>query len=206
MDTIQQLTEIFGKFPGIGPRQAKRFVYYLLARNGPFLDEFARLLHELRGAVARCAECCRFFVKRRLPSSLCPTCADTGREANTLIVVEKEVDFETIEKSSAYRGRYFILGGTLPPLEKEPDKRIRARELETIVKARIEDNTLKEIIFALSATPEGDHTRHFLEARLRPLVEAKPVKLSTLGRGLSTGLELEYSDAETLKNALANRR
>jgi recombination protein RecR len=177
-----------------------------LARNGSFLDEFSRLLHELKGAVARCVTCCRFFVKGRMPSPLCPTCTDTSRDANTLMIVEKEVDFETIERSGAYRGRYFILGGTLPPLEKEPDKRIRARELEAIVAKRAEEKTLKEIIFALSATTEGDHTRHFLEVRLRTLAEANTIKLSTLGRGLSTGLELEYSDAETLKNALANRK
>jgi recombination protein RecR len=206
MNAIERLAEKFKAFPGIGPRQAKRFVYFLLAKNSSFLDEFAELLREVKDAVARCQSCCRFFVRTSPEGSRCPTCADLERNTSTLMVVEKEVDFETIERSGAYRGRYFILGGTLPPLEKEPDRRIRARELEALVKARAKEGSLKEIIFALSATVEGDHTRRFLESRLRPLTEPAGVALSTLGRGLSTGLELEYSDAETLKNALANRK
>ena len=206
MDAINKLAERFADFPGIGPRQSKRFVYYLLSRNGSYLDEFARLLTDLKRAAARCVSCRRFFVGNANPARECPTCADRSRDASTLMIVEKEVDFENIERTGVYRGYYFILGGTLPVLEKEPNKRIHGDDLRTLVRTRAEKNGLKEIIFALSATTEGDFTKNYLETILQETAEAYRIKRSMLGRGLSTGLELEYSDIETLRNALDNRK
>jgi recombination protein RecR len=115
--------------------------------------------------------------------------------------VARDVDFETIEKSGTYRGLYFILGGTVPYLEKNPETRIRLRELTTAVGTR----DLSEIILSLNANPEGEHTTEIIRTSLKELAEKKHTKITILGRGLSTGSELEYTDTDTIMNALRNR-
>lgn len=199
MNTLSRLTELFTHFPGIGPRQAKRFVYYLLTRDTRTLSELSRLIEELKRVVHHCKRCQRFFANEK--RELCDICSDNNREQTVLMIVEKDVDFENIERTKLFEGLYFILGGSIPILEKEPEKRVRLKEL----KKRVEEQGLTEIILALSANPEGDNTAVYLTEFLQPLTSEKAIKLSRLGRGLSTGTELEYSDAETIRNALKNR-
>jgi recombination protein RecR len=124
------------------------------------------------------------------------------------MVVEKDVDLETVEKSKVYNGLYFILGGSLPILEKDPQNKIRSNELLTLTSRKIETKIpkLKEIILAISATTEGENTLDYLNALLGPMALMNEVKISMLGRGLATGTELEYSDTDTIKNALKNRQ
>jgi recombinational DNA repair protein RecR len=110
-----------------------------------------------------------------------------------------------MEKTRSYSGFYFVLGGSVPILEKEPEKAIRERELFEAIEMRSSEG-LKEIIFALNANPEGENTQEYLEHRLRSLKEKYSLTYSALGRGLSTGSELEYADKNTLQNALKNRR
>lgn len=191
------------RFPGIGPRQAKRFVYYLLTRDPSHLDELTRLIQELKREVHHCARCLRFFTGKE--RTLCETCADKNRDASMLMVVEKDVDFENVERSKNFDGLYFILGGSVPVLEKEPEKRIRSRELISRVEEDTKAGSLKELILALGATSEGDNTERYIIEMLTPLKEKYPFKISHLGRGLSTGTELEYSDSDTIRNALKNR-
>ena len=122
------------------------------------------------------------------------------------MIVSHDVDFENIEKTGSYNGYYFILGGTVPILEKNPEKRIRQKDLLEKVSSRVLDTQkLEEIIIALNYNPEGENTLAYLSQILRPFCEQHSVKISTLGRGLSTGTELEYSDSDTIKNALKNR-
>ena len=203
MSVISRLTEQFVRFPGIGPRQAKRFVYFLLTRDHRYLDELSRLIQELKQQVHHCAACFRFFTGRE--RDLCDICSDKNRNQALLMVVEKDVDFENIERSGVYDGLYLVLGGSVPVLEREPEKRVRSAALVDRVKQGSEAGMLKEIIFALSANTEGDNTERFLLPLVEPFREAHGVKISHLGRGLSTGTELEYSDSETIKNALKNR-
>jgi recombinational DNA repair protein RecR len=121
------------------------------------------------------------------------------------MIVSHDVDFENIEKTHFYNGYYFILGGTIPILEKNPEKRIRQKELIENIEKKI-SNGLSEIILALSYNPEGENTLTYLEQILKPITDKNNIKISTLGRGLSTGTELEYSDSDTIKNALRNRQ
>ena len=115
------------------------------------------------------------------------------------MVVARDSDFESIEKSAAYKGLYFILGGTVPILDKEPDKRIRLKQLLE----RVQKSAPKEIILSLNTTPDGEHTADIVKDALKaPLYLGK---VTILGRGLSTGAELEYADSDTIKNALKNR-
>ncbi len=201
MDNTERLIELFKEFPGIGPRQAKRFVFFLLRKNAGFVSEMARLITEVKAGVHTCKSCFRFFVNGK--SELCSVCRDEKRD-ETLMIVSQDVDFENIEKTKFYNGYYFILGGTIPILEKAPEKRIRQKELLEIIEVRAK-NKLKEIIIALNYNPEGENTLFYLKEILEPIAKKNNFQISTLGRGLSTGTELEYSDSETLKNALKNR-
>jgi recombination protein RecR len=197
MDRVEELARAFERFPGIGPRQAKRFVYHLLAAPAGDRDRLADLIARIGESVKQCPECMRFWSGS---GELCNYCGDPKREDSMLMVVEKDQDLAALERTGAYRGRYFVLGGTLTLSGKGA---IRERELIERVERRSAQG-LEEIILALSATSEGEHTADHLRERLSPLREH--VKLTILGRGLSTGSELEYADSPTLSSALANRK
>ena len=205
MNTIQKLTEYFAEFPGIGPRQAKRFAYFLLTRQNGYVDEFVRLIGELRKEVHVCNSCYRFFQTDNAKTKLCEICRSPNRDNHTLTIVSRDVDLENVEKAHALTGLYFVLGGSVPILEKNPENRIRSKELLATVAERAKKGELKEIILALNATPEGENTADHIESILRPLTSEYNIKISHLGRGISTGTELEYSDPDTIKNALKNR-
>ena len=215
MDALNKLTEYFREFPGIGPRQARRFAYFLLSKSPSFSDELARLVVEIKKNMRVCDSCFRFYAGGRKAgptgetSAVCAICSDPERNHSEIMVIARDVDLEAIEKSGTYNGVYFVLGGTVPILEKSPETRVRSRELlkkiETAGETKKGAKPLKEIILSLSATPEGEHTEEILRSLLKPVAEKNDIKITMLGRGLSTGAELEYSDADTIKNALKNR-
>jgi recombination protein RecR len=202
MNSIDRLTEMFSKFPGIGPRQARRFVYFLLSRTGSYPEELARAIENLKREISQCEECQRHFVKNSGENKLCSICSDDTRDNSILILVPRDVDLEAVEKSGSFNGKYFVLGGIIPILEKEPEKKIRLFELEKLLKNRTE---IKEIVLAMNANNEGENTADFLKEKLSSLVQDRSLVISELGRGLSTGAELEYADPETLKNAFLHR-
>jgi recombination protein RecR len=249
MDPFRRLEEIFAKFPGIGPRQAKRFVYYLVNKSPSSISEFVKLVEEVKKSSIECGLCHRVFLlsqsadsfrntysnfsstqpnslpNKHSPSRnntsggypLCSICSDPQRDHSTIMIVARDSDFETIEKSGAYNGLYFILGGTIPILDKEPDKRIR---LELLLKRLAISDIAKptskpllaEIILSLNTTPDGENTALIVKDAIQRIVgndvstpSTSSVKITVLGRGLSTGAELEYADGETIKNALKNR-
>lgn len=205
MDSIDKITNYFLKFPGIGRRQARRFVYHLLSRDQKYLSEFAESIAEIKKEISECSSCHRFFSSKAGKGDLCDICRDTATDIGTIMVVEKDFDLETVRKSGAYSGRYFVLGGTLPFLDKDPNESIRAKALCDEVEKGGKAKTLQEVILALSANPEGEHTELYVKKILEPLTVKYQFKISVLGRGLSTGTELEYSDSDTLKNAFKNR-
>jgi len=200
MDSIEKLAEHFKRFPGIGERQAKRFVYFLLHQNPSYLNELVSLIQGIKKSVNRCKSCYVFFPESN-GTAECKICRNPETDQTTLMVVEKDADYENIRESHFYKGRYFILGGLVPIVEKNTDKLVRINELLK----KIEKEKPKEIVLALSLSPQGEHTDLYIRQTLSPLAEKLGLKISSLGRGLSTGIELEYSDVETLKNALKNR-
>ena len=206
MNPIEKLTEYFLKFPGIGPRQARRFVYFLLSSGSAFRKTLATQILALDEAVSQCASCRRFFLRGRNASLLCDICSSVNTDQTTLLIVEKETDFDAIKKTSAYAGRYFILGGSLPILEPNPNEKISIKELVEEIKKQAESGALKEIILAMGATREGENTAQYVAKTLEPVVKKYSLRISSLGRGLSTGTELEYSDADTFASALSNRK
>lgn len=203
MDSIRRLTQYFSDFPGIGPRQAKRFVYFLLTRNQVYLEEMANLFRQIKSTISICQSCYRFFPSQGT-MRVCSICGNPHRDQSSLLVVSRDVDLENIERTGTYDGVYFVLGGSVPILEQNPDEKIRTNELMNRVELQLATGILKEIILATNANPEGENTADYVRDRLVKRF-GDTIKISVLGRGLSTGTELEYSDTETIKNALKNR-
>ncbi len=204
MNAIDRLTEIFKEFPGIGERQARRFVYFLMSRNGDYSSQMIALINELKKEITQCKECFRFFVIKNGSNKICEICSDSTVDSTELMVVEKDSDLESVRKSRVYHGKYFVLGGLVPIVEKTTKSRVRIEELKT----KISNNSkeIKEIILAFSLSPQGDHTDQYVREQLNEIGTKLGIKISSLGRGLSTGTELEYSDNDTLRNALKNRQ
>lgn len=198
MDRIDELAQAFAKLPGIGPRQAKRFVFHLLSSPASDRTHFAEAILSLGKDVRQCPECLRFF--NGSSAGTCNYCMDRNRDDSLLMIVEKDQDLAAVERAGTYRGRYFILGGVLTLTGKGS---IREKELVRALDKKIKSG-LKEVVLALSATSEGEHTADRVRELLAPYREA--LTISALGRGLATGSELEYSDAETLRAALASRK
>src|SRR3989344_2520302 len=114
MDIIDKLSEIFKEFPGIGERQARRFVYFLMSRTPSYAENLSGLITELKKEVAQCKECYRFFILNKGKDKTCDVCANTHTDKATLMIVEKDSDLESVKKSRVYNGKYFILGGLVP--------------------------------------------------------------------------------------------
>jgi len=202
MDIIEKLTENFKEFPGIGERQAKRFVYFLMSKNGNYIEDLSNSIKGLKKEIAQCKECFKFFINNE-KKELCEICANQNIDSSILMVVEKDSDLESINKSRIYNGKYFILGGLVPVVEKNTNKKIRIDELLKKIKNK---KNLKEIILAFSLNPQGNHTDFYIRNQIKETTKSLGIKISSLGKGLSTGTELEYSDNDTLKNALKNRQ
>jgi len=196
-DPIERLTSLFEKFPGIGPRQAQRFVQFLLRSSPAMRREFIETVQSLGGSVHQCKECMRYFSG---DGSVCGICANPQRDHAFLAVVASDADLLALERSGTYRGMYFVLGGTIS-LTSEKASGLRLKQLIDSIAARKE---LKEIVLAFPANPEGDATAARVRDEIAP--HATNIALTSLGRGLSTGSELEYADPDTLKNALDSRR
>lgn len=206
MNATDRLTELFMRFPGIGPKQAKRFVYFLLREHSHYKEQLIKALEELKFTGKQCEKCYRFFGDKRAEArALCDICDNESRNQQEIMIVEKELDMDAVEKTGSYNGLYFILGGLVPPLADKPSELIRIRELTNRIHAAIKNKTLTEIIFALPVTDYGDTTTEYVEKTIRQIVGIDQITLSHLARGLSSGLELEYVDRETFKSALERR-
>lgn len=198
-NSLEKLIYHFEQLPGIGPRQARRLVYGLLRRSHGDLREFGELIAHVKKDVHTCPSCGLFHTDK---APLCIYCSDASRDASLLMIVEKDADMLAVEKSDLFNGYYVILGGTVPITGKNPVRQ------ELLIKA-LEDRMahgLTEIILGLSATTEGEQTKDLVLDLITPRIENTDIKISLLGRGLATGTELEYSDQETLRNALSNRK
>jgi len=204
MSSIDTLAELLAKLPGIGPRQARRIVYYLLTQNYHTLERIADAIKDLKKETKKCVECGRFFPIHSHANTECTICVNPNRDTSKLMLVEKDVDVEAFEKSGVYDGKYFVLGGTVTLFEKNPKDRLALLPLKKYLEKHGKD--LSEFIFALSATPSGEETAAYVFDDLKEVLESLSVSISKLGRGLSTGSELEYADSDTIKNAFERRQ
>lgn len=192
-EPIQNAVASFARLPGVGPKTALRFVYYLLKLQKHDLDVMARSVVAL-SEIKVCATCFTYD-----EAELCAVCRDEKRDAATLCVVEEPRDISTLEATDAYRGRYHVLGGTLNPIEGITPDVLRIRELLERVRST---DSIREVILALSPTVHGEATMMYLTKQLSPLGR----RVTRLARGLPIGASLEYADEITLGDALKGRR
>ncbi|HEY5587512.1 MAG TPA: hypothetical protein VIK86_00995, partial [Candidatus Paceibacterota bacterium] len=127
MDPIEKLTEYFKEFPGIGERQAKRFVYFLLHKNPTYSKELGDSILVLKDIIHQCPSCFLFF--KGESNQLCDVCKNPKTDKTSLLIIEKDADYENIKRSKNYFGMYFILGGLAPIVTKETPTFLRLREL-----------------------------------------------------------------------------
>jgi recombination protein RecR len=192
---VSRLIDAFARLPGIGPKTASRLTYYLLkAPEGESL-ELAEALQEMRRGTATCSTCLNITTLGEDP---CPLCRDPGRTMDVICVVEAPLDVVALERAQAFRGRYHVLHGALSPVDGVGPEDLRIEELVR----RVAAGGVQEVILATNPTLEGEATALYLRRRL----EAYPLRVTRLARGLPSGGDLEYADAHTLAQALEGRR
>ncbi|KKT29952.1 hypothetical protein A3G55_03270 [Candidatus Giovannonibacteria bacterium RIFCSPLOWO2_12_FULL_44_25] len=213
-NSFNDLKELLEKLPGIGPRQASRFIWAMLDFEPKERENMASLINSLDQHLKRCGECLRAHLATKSPSgdlaTVCSFCQPiSNRDHSKIMVVERDSDLLNIEKSKIYGGLYHVLGGALDLLEKDEG----VRKSIKFLKVRAESGKVKEIILALSPVKLGEFTAGFIEKVFEPFSKpaspaggSQKLKISRLARGLATGTDLEYADETTLKQAIDNRK
>jgi recombination protein RecR len=193
--SIDSLIDSLHRLPGIGPRSAQRIAFHLLQHDRELAATLGHALIDAAEKVQRCARC-----NTLTELEICSTCADPRRDSGLLCVVESPADQLVIEQSLSFSGMYFVLFGRLSPLDGVGPREI---ELERLA-GRACDGSVRELVIATSFTPEGDATAHFIGE----LVAARDasVRLTRLARGVPAGAELEYTDVNTIAQAMLERR
>jgi len=190
--TFQNLIGNFSSLPSVGPKMAERLVLFLFRQDKEKLEDFSENLSNLK-KLKNCQKC--FNISE---GDLCEICKNPGREQKTICVVEDALDVISIEKTGIYKGLYHVLGGTIETSANNEKSNLKIPQLLD----RVKNEKIQEIIIAFNPTAEGDLTALYLKRKLQPL----KIKITRLGRGLSTGGDIEYADEATLSNALTNRK
>jgi recombination protein RecR len=193
-EPIQNAAAAFDSLPGVGPRAALRYAYWLVTQPREHIERFARALMTLAQSVRHCEICGQWSDR-----SPCAICSDSKREQNILCVVATSQDIKAVEETGVFKGLYHVLGGTIDPIEGRTPDLLRIPQLTSRLSQHPE---VKEVILALDSDVPGDVTALYLKKQLANL----PVKVTRLARGLPTGAALEYADAHTLADALQNRK
>ena len=189
---LENAVNEFASLPGIGKKTAFRLVMNLLKRDAEEVRRFGESIIRLRGEIHYCRICNGIS-----DEELCPICSDERRNRSIICVVENIQDVMAIENTRQFNGLYHVLGGIISPIDGIGPADLKIDTLEEKVKA----GGIKEIIFALSTTMEGDTTNFYLFKRL----DKFGISLTTLARGVAIGDELEYTDEITLGRAINNR-
>jgi len=190
---FKKLIEHFSSLPSVGPKMAERLTLHLFKQPKESITDFAESLR----AITELRSCSRCF--HIAEGELCGICANTNRDSSILCVVEEPMDVIALERGGNYSGRYHVLGGTLDVSPKKgASETLRVTELLD----RVRNEHPQEIILATNPTTEGDLTALYLKRKLSDF----PAKITRLGRGLSTGGDIEYADELTLSSALTHRQ
>jgi recombination protein RecR len=181
--------------PGIGPRSAQRIAFHLLQHDRDAAIRLGEALLAAAQTIRHCDRC-----NTLTEQAVCETCSSAKRDAQLLCVVESPSDQLMIEQSMSYSGLYFVLLGRLSPLDGIGPHEI---QMERLIE-RATDGIVKEVIVATSFTPEGDATAHYVGQLLK---ERDPgIRVTRLARGVPAGAELEYTDVNTIAQAMLDRR
>lgn len=189
---IDTLIQMMAKLPGLGPRSARRAVLHLIAKRELKLMPLADMMQSVAATARECAVCGNIGT-----SEVCDICRAPKRANGLLCVVEDVADLWAMERGGAFQGRYHVLGGTLSALDRIGPEQLRIPALI----ARIEAESISEVILALGATIDGQTTAHYIADQIEG-----HVRLTTLAQGVPIGGDLDYLDDGTISAALSARR
>ena len=187
-NAVNQLSSL----PGIGKKSALRLVLHMIKQEKQNINQFGNSFIDLINNINYCSEC--FSIS---DNEKCEICSDQKRDKSTICVVEDIRVMMAVESTMQFKGIYHVLGGLISPMDGIGPSDIKVEELIQ----KVQDSEVKEIIFALSTTMEGDTTNFYLFRRLKDL----NITISSIARGISIGDELEYADEITLGTAISSR-
>ncbi|MDR1755942.1 MAG: recombination mediator RecR [Culturomica sp.] len=190
---LDRAVEQFALLPGIGRKTALRFALFLLKRKPEEVEAFVRSIEALKTDIRTCRQCNNIS-----DNDLCEICADPKRDGSVICVVENIRDILSIEATSQYRGLYHVLGGIISPMEGTGPADLHIASLLS----RLEHPGISEVLFALSATIEGETTAYYI---YKKIPNRENLIISTLAKGISVGNDLEYTDQLTLGKSILNR-
>ncbi len=194
---IQNLINEFSQFPGIGPKTAQRFVFYLLRKDSRGREKFIIDLKKLNN-IFSCSVCGNFSDKK-----ICFICQDKNRLTSKIIIVAEPQDLIAIERTGEYKGLYHILGGLIDTVRDFGPEKLKIGDLFK----RLSSSQIKEVIFALNSTIEGESTVLYIVNKIKKdEILSQSIKVTKIARGLPLGAEIEYADEVTLGEALKDRK
>ena len=192
INALDRLVTLLAKLPGVGKKSASRMAYHILETSPDYARSLAEELAGLHGAIKRCAVCGAFT-----ETDPCPICADSGRDASLLCVVERPQDVRIIDESREFHGRFHVLGGLIAPLEGIGPEDLSLGRLLSRVRAE----GVREVILAMNPTLEGDTTALYVQK----LLKDTGAEVTRLASGLPVGGDLEYADRLTLSRSFRGR-
>ena len=195
-EALTRAIDALGMLPGVGPRTAERYGYYLFRANEKVAEGIAESLTALHSGVKSCPVT---FALMNADEEVSPLYCDPTRDKQTVLVVEEPLDIYAIEATHGYHGTYHVLGGAISPIDGIGPEELHIKEL---VK-RVADDRVKEVIIATNPSVEGESTALLIDKILHE--NAPELKITRLARGLPLGVDLSYADQITLSAALENR-
>lgn len=189
---IKKAIEEFSKLPGVGPKSAERLTFHLLRSSKASPDALGNALLALKRDLKYCKQCQMITLE-----DLCETCADSTRDAGTILVVEEPLEVIAFEKAG-YKGVYHVLHGVLSPIDGMGPEQLRLKELID----RCTDGAIGEIVIATNLDVEGEATATYIKQQLAGKVKT----ITRLAHGLPMGADIEFADQVTLREALSGRR
>lgn len=192
---LLDLIEAFGALPGVGPRTAERYAYYLTRNEPTATKHLAKSLEDLHAGINYCQ---KTFALIPADQSLSDLYTDPRRDKRIVAIVAEPFDIMALEKTNRFNGTYHVLGGLVSPIDGVGPDQLHIKELVQ----RIDEDQVEEIILATNASVEGESTALYIQQQLGK----RPVKISRLARGLPIGVDLEYADQITLGRALEGRQ
>lgn len=191
---LEEVIESLGALPGVGPRTAERFAYYLLRADPAIAVRIADGLEQLHSNVAYCKKTFALIEKGKELSDLY---TDSSRDKTIVAVVAEPFDIVALEKTAQFKGTYHVLGGLVSPIDNIGPDQLHIKELID----RVDEDNVQEIILATNASVEGESTALYIQQQ----IGNRKVKVTRLARGLPVGVDLEYADQITLGRALEGR-
>lgn len=192
---LSELIDAFGLLPGVGPRSAERYAYYLVKQDGDIPNKLSKALIDITKGIGVCK---KTFALIPANEDISELYSDPKRDRSVVAIVAEPFDIVAIEKTGQYKGTYHVLGGLVSPIDNISPDQLHIKELVT----RIDSDNVKEVILATNASVEGESTALYIKQQ----IGKRNIKISRLARGLPVGVDLEYADQITLGRALEGRQ